>query len=186
MTTLNTDLMDTFVGKSILDICPLGFGKIGDTEHHCAHFVGHVLKLNSLIVKGATCARMTWNGSKHPTAGALIRVDEIYNMCSRLEEPLVSGCLAYYTVKTNIGKDLRMGSMSKKHVGICLGGFVYHYGNTLDKVAKVNVGDLAAHYGKSTITRYTHLPPQYTVLTLSEIQALKPTEPRKAMKLAKP
>ena len=172
MASLSTALLDSFVGKSIEDMCPLNFGKKGDAHNHCAHFVGHVLKLNHSVAPGLTCAGMVFGGNKHPAAGALIRVNDIFNYCEDLDEPASLGCLAYYTLKSNIGKDGMMGDMKQKHVGICFNGSVYNYGNSHDKVRKDNVGDLDGLYGKDTIARYTVLPLGYSVLTLEEIKAL--------------
>jgi hypothetical protein len=176
MASLTASLLDSFVGKSIEDICPLSFGKKKDTHNHCAHFVGHVLKLNSLVVSGMTCAGMVFAGKKNPAAGALIRVNDIFNVSADLAEPDSKGCLAYYTLASNIGKDGLMGTMAQKHVGICLDGNVYNYGNTDDKVRKDKVGDLKALYGKNTITLYTVLPPSHDVLTLAQIKALATTK----------
>jgi hypothetical protein len=172
MSFLSTACLDEFVGKGIEEICPLKFGKKGDSHNHCAHFVAHVLKLHRAVVPGTTCANMVYGGMKNATAGAIIRVNDIYNVCADLAAPEPLGCLAYYTVPANLDKEGMMGTMSQKHVGICLGGFVYNYGNTLDKVRKDNVGDLAQLYGAKTITLYTVLPTGYTALTLAEVQAL--------------
>ena len=171
---LSMSLLDTFVGESIEDICPLHFGTKGDVQNHCAHFVGHVLKLNGSVAHGLTCAGMVSGGNKHTAAGAIIRVNDIYNICADLTEPNALGCLAYYTMPGNIGKDGMMGTMPKKHVGLCCHGFVYNYGNANDKVRKNKVGDLKALYGPSTITRYTALPNGATLLTLDQILALVP------------
>lgn len=175
MAALTLDFLDQFVGLSIEKICPLKFGTVGDSHNHCAHFVGHVLKLNNTNSNGFTCAGMMIAGKNHPEAGAVIRVNDIYNACVDLEEPDPLGCLAYYTVASNI-KDGLMGTMSKKHVGICLQGYVYNYGNGKDAVRKDKVGDLSNLYGSKTITRYTKLPLTYSVLTLEEIQALVPAK----------
>ena len=179
MATLNLDYLDKFVGKGIEDICPHKFGKDGDGHNHCAHFVGHAMKLNNAATNGFTCAGMVYAGKKTPDAGAVIRVNDIYNICVDIDAPDPLGCLAYYTVPKNIDKDGYMKTMSQKHVGICFGGYVYNYGNSKDAVRKDKVGDLASLYGKATITRYTKLPPTYTLLTLEEIQALVPAEPAK-------
>lgn len=172
MSSLTTALLDEYVGLSIEKICPLKFGTNGDDHNHCAHFVGHVLKLNSSVASGLTCAGMVWAGKKNPTAGALIRVDDIFNGCVNIDEPNPLGCLAYYTLPGNIKADGTMGSMRQKHVGICIEGYVYNYGNTNDKVRKDRVGDLAALYGKKTITLYTKLPMSHTVLTVAEVLGL--------------
>lgn len=179
MATLTADFLDKFVGKTIVDICPLKFGTIGDKHNHCAHFVGHVMKLNNASTNGFTCAGMVYSGKSHPDAGAVIRVNDLYNICIDIDEPDPLGCLAYYTLPNNIDKNGFMGTMSQKHVGICHGGYVYNYGNSKDAVRKDKVGDLAALYGAKTITRYTKLPPLYTLLTLEEIQALVPAPAKK-------
>lgn len=172
MSSLTTMLLDEFVGLSIEQICPLKFGSIGDDHNHCAHFVGHVLKLNSSAANGLTCAGMVYAGKQNPTAGALVRVNDIFNICRDIAEPNPLGCLAYYTLPENINKDGAMGTMRQKHVGICIGGYVYNYGNKNDKVRRDKVDDLARLYGKKTITLYTALPTSHTVLTLAEVKAL--------------
>lgn len=170
--SLSTALLDTFLGLSIEQICPLKFGTVGDEHNHCAHFVGHVLKLNSSVANGLTCAGMVYAGKEKPVAGALIRVNDIFNFCAVIDEPNPLGCLVYYTLGDNIGADGKMGSMRKKHVGICIQGYVYHYGNTNDKVRRDGVGGLAKLYGRKTITLYTQLPMGHTVLALEEIRRL--------------
>ncbi len=169
--SISTAAMDAFVGKSIEDICPLHYGKVHDIENHCAHFVGHVLKLNSSLHIGYTCAGMASGGDKHPAAGACIRVHEIFNACNKLEKPAESGCLAYFTLKGNVGGG-HMGNIPKKHVGVYFQGNVWNYGNTLDKVRKDPVGQLANLYGSDTITLYTKFPSGATLLTLDQIKAL--------------
>lgn len=169
---LSTSFLDEFVGLSIEQICPLKFGTVGDVHNHCAHFVGHVLKLNGSVINGLTCAGMVNAGKKRPGAGALVRVNDIFNFCVTIEEANPLGCLVYYTLPGNISADGTMGSMRQKHVGICIEGYVYNYGNTNDKVRKDRVGDLAKLYGNKTITRYTDLPMGHTVLTLDEIEGL--------------
>ena len=54
MASLSATLLDSFVGKSVEQLCPLGFGKVSDDHNHCADFVGHVLKLNSSVTTGVT------------------------------------------------------------------------------------------------------------------------------------
>ena len=51
---MNTAVLEEYVGKNIELICPLGFGKIGDVDNHCAHFVSHVLRLNESLGFGPT------------------------------------------------------------------------------------------------------------------------------------
>lgn len=172
VTNLNTADLDNYVGKSIEKICPLGFGKVGDAENHCAHFVSHVLKINDSFGFGLTCAGMTFEGKKKKDAGACLRVNEIYNHVEDLETPNEKGCLVYFTLSSNIDKSGLMGSQPKKHVGIYFQGFVYNYGNTKDAVRKNTLADLKALYGATTITRFTVFPDGIRLLKLDEIQNL--------------
>ena len=170
--SLSVALLDNYVGKSIEDICPLKFGKVGDAHNHCAHFVSHVLKLNDSLHLGTTCAGMIWKGKEHADAAGCIRVNNIFNACDDLEEPDDDGCLVYYTTKSNMHKDGTMGDHKQKHVGICYKGRVYNYGNKKDEVRDDEVGDLAKLYGAKTITLYTAFPDGAKALTLEEIKAL--------------
>ncbi|MFL5331495.1 MAG: hypothetical protein ACJ8C4_21605 [Gemmataceae bacterium] len=169
---LSASALDAFLDKSIDKICPLGFGKVGDVHNHCAHFVSHVLKLNSAQHIGYTCAGMVNLGKKNAAAGGCIRVNEIYNACDKLSTPDEAGCLAYFTLPGNMEKDGSMGSMADKHIGIYLGGMIWNYGNTKDQVRKSDVAFLGTLYGKSTIARYSKFPAGATTLTLEQIQAL--------------
>jgi hypothetical protein len=169
---INTANLNLFIGKTVEDICPLGFGKIGDSHNHCAHFVSHVLKLNASLHIGLTCAVMVANGNKHSAAGACIRVNEVFNVCDDLGEPDENGCLVYYTLPGNMHKDGTMGDMSQKHIGIYSGGMVWNYGNTHDKVRRDMVSNLKHLYGTNTIILYTAFPAGATVLTLDQIKAL--------------
>lgn len=155
--SLTPMMLDGFVGKNIRQICPLGFGTIGDSHNHCAHFVGHVLHLNSTLNLGLTCAGMVHIGKMDRKDGAVIRVNDIFNNAEDLQQACPTGCLVYFTVPGNMSNGL-MGSMSKKHVGIYYQGHVYNYGNTRDAVRKDTVADLAQLYGSTTITLYTGYP----------------------------
>jgi hypothetical protein len=170
-TLLTAGLLDGYVGKRITELCPLHFGTIGDKDNHCAHFVGHVLQLHHGVVHGTTCAGMSYDGKKHAAAGAVIRVNDIFNACDDLKEPCSTGCLIYYTLPENIHNGF-MGTMSKKHVGICLGGYVYNYGNTHDAVRKDKLGDLDKLYGAKTIVRYTALPTGASPQSFADLQKL--------------
>jgi len=44
--------------------------------------------------------------------------------------------LVFVTQKRNMGKNGNMGSMKAKHIGVLMGQWVYHYGNSADKVKK--------------------------------------------------
>jgi hypothetical protein len=176
MAVLSFSLLDEYVGKAITEICPLGFGTVGDAHNHCAHFVGHVLKLNSTAMSGLTCAGMASAGRRNPDAGAIIRVNDIFNGCTAITTPDENGCLIYWTVPGNITAAGVMGTMPRKHVGIYFGGYAYNYGNTNDAVRKDRSGARDTIYGSTTIVRYSALPRTATVLTLAEVLAMKPAK----------
>jgi hypothetical protein len=158
---LTATALDRYLGKPIEKICPLGFGRIGDPHFHCAHFVGHVLSLNHRANVGATCAVMVYGGWKRRGSSACIRVNELFNRCSDLAGPDEKGCLAYITMKSNLrsrGGNFTMGSDARKHVGIYLGGQVWHYGNLKDKVKKQSLEDFSKHYSGDAVVRFTRFP----------------------------
>jgi hypothetical protein len=170
---LTTACLDEFLGKSIVDICPAGFGKIGDNDNHCAHFVGHVLRINDI---GYTCTQHHNPKKKPASQGAVLRVNELYNACEKIAQPEVTGCLAYFTLPGNLTGN-QMGSMSKKHVGIWFAELVWNYGNTADKVRKDTVEWLSSYlggvYGGKIAVRYTKFPPNATFQTLAQIKGKK-------------
>lgn len=158
---LTAECLDEYVSKPITKICPLGFGKVGDAHNHCAHFVGHVLTLNHDANVGLTCAGMVSAGHKRKAEGACIRVNEVFNRCTDLDEPDEKGCLAYITISSNVKKEggvYVMGQHPRKHIGIYLGGYVWHYGNTKDKVRKQALDDFKKHYAGTTTVRFTIFP----------------------------
>lgn len=168
---MNSAVLEEYVGKNIEEICPLGFGKKGDSDNHCAHFVSHVLRLNESLGFGLTCAGMVHVGKKNRSAGGCIRVNNIFNNCEDLDGPCETGCLVYYTIPGNMSNGL-MGSMSKKHVGIYYNNFVYNYGNTKDAVRKDTDTALTQLYGKTTITRYTSFPTGAQLTAFGELAKL--------------
>ncbi len=153
--------LDKYIGKSIEDICPLKYGTVGDEGNHCAHFVGHALTLNHKANVGLTCAGMTWEGRKKKDEGGCLRVNEVYNRVDHLQDADEKGCLICITMTSNVtkkGDDYTMGSQSRKHIGIYLGGHVWHYGNTKDKVKKQALGEFKKHYSGKTIILYSKFP----------------------------
>src|SRR3954464_4477177 len=100
---LTAEQLDAYLGKSIDEICPLGFGKVKDKHNHCAHFVGHALTLNDKTLVGDTCAIMVYQGQKHRNQSACIRVVEFFNLQTmQLAEPDEKGCLAFLTMENNV------------------------------------------------------------------------------------
>ena len=167
--------LDTFKDKLIKDVCPLGF--IDPAENHCAHFAGHVLKLNSTVKIGLTCDKMISKPTKFPAAGACLRVHELFNACDDLSVRNESGCLIYVTKATNISpKDGTMGNIRQKHVGIYFQGNVWDYSNDAGKVLSEKVDAFITRidkaYGGHTVARFTVIPDGADFLTLAQVQAL--------------
>jgi hypothetical protein len=159
---LTPELLDAYVGKPITDLCPLGFGTIGDEHNHCAHFVGHALTLTGKANVGKTCAVMTWDGRTRPEEGVCILVNDLFNRQTQLTEADEKGCLIYITRPGNVTttKDgvTTMETNKTKHVGIYLGGCVWHYGNTKDKVKRQTLAEFEQHYSGKTVILYTEFP----------------------------
>lgn len=168
---MNSAILEAYVGKTVEEICPLGFGKKGDADNHCAHFVSHVLQINESMGFGLTCAGMVSMGKKNRAAGGCIRVNNIFNNCDDLASPCETGCLVYYTVPGNMSKGV-MGSMSNKHVGIYYNGYVFNYGNTNDAVRKDPPEARIHHYGKSTIILYTCFPTGAKLTSFDQLKGL--------------
>jgi hypothetical protein len=104
---LGIDKLSLYVGKSVEDFCPFGYGKKKDAQNHCAHFVSHALN----IQVGSVCSNLLpWTVKKSsidalfragtrqnriagyftevgkeevPFQGASTRVNEIYNSVSK-------------------------------------------------------------------------------------------------------
>lgn len=128
------------VGKRIDKFCQTVLAS-KHADNHCAHFVSHMLDYN--ITGTASCKTHTWD-DKHndKIIGASIRVNEIYNHINTLNKHPISdkACykpgLVFVTQEKNMRIDGDMGSGKFKHIGILIGSWVYHYGNTADKVKK--------------------------------------------------
>lgn len=138
MSTKPTALAD-FLGKRIDQICPFSIGK-DHSANHCAHFVSHVMGYEF----ATTCKNYTVADKQRPEKGASIRVDEIFNTTPKLglwtERPTaLASHLIFVTNSGNMirnGVRPRMSTGPRKHIGIFVGGFVWHYGNKADKVTK--------------------------------------------------
>ena len=149
MTTIATSDLVAYEGKHIKEICDAGF--IGDEKNHCAHFVSHVLGFTF----GLTCRGLTGKGK---TRGN-VRVHEIFAKC-----PLVGKYsdgqapnqgLMFVTDASNVDLGTKaMKNMPKKHIGIYVGGFVWHYSNTKDEVVKQPVAQFSKHYPGSNVTLF--------------------------------
>jgi len=169
---MNATSLDAFKDKVIKDICPLGF----TTGNHCAHFVGHVLKLNSSTKTGLTCDQMLPHPTKFPNAGSCIRANELFNACKVINAAKESGCLIYITLASNIDADGKMGNIPQKHVGIYFQGEVWNYSNDAGKVLREKVADFKTRvdtaYHGHTIAKFTEIPALAVFLSPAQIQAL--------------
>lgn len=126
---LTTQLLDSFVGKNINQICPNNFHNA--EMNHCAHFVSHVCGLTFSF----NCREFK-GGTKAP---GNIRVHEIFPVCPKVglwkDADLSQTQLIFVTLRTNVDLVRKtMVNIPQKHIGIFHKGKVYHYGNTIDKV----------------------------------------------------
>jgi hypothetical protein len=171
---VNATGLDAYVGKPISQICPLMFHDA--KQNHCAHFVGHVLRLTDGLGVGLTCAGMTSKGTKYPGAGACLRVNELFNVCQNLAVPADRGCLIYVTTLTNFLKGGLMGQSPHKHVGIYCGGDVWDYSNQAGQVKREKLADFIARmdkaYGGHTVGKYTVIPDGADFLSPAQVQDL--------------
>jgi len=118
------------LGQTISDFCRNGF--TASNENHCAHFVCHVLEVDT----GYDCR--THTGRNHP--GACIRVQELFAECPQVgwfEDAPSVPCIAFVTAKSNVDLEAHtMRNVPQKHVGIYDGTHIYHYSNTRDIVVR--------------------------------------------------
>lgn len=134
--------LDGYVGKSIGEICQSGYTSSAD--NHCAHFVAHALGYHF----GVTCQIM--GNGKGP--GASLRVQEIFPKCPSvgvwsLRPASVQACLVFILRASNVNLAGKlMANVPRKHVGIFMGGFIWHYSNSQGKVVKQTPSQFARHY----------------------------------------
>lgn len=149
---LTEDLLNSYLGKSIADICPHGYTDA--SLNHCAHFVCHVMNLSAGAV---TCGTM----ATHRVAGrigACIRVQDLFAECPEVGE--ITACMAdtfgagrFVFVTRRNAVNLAGHSMTnipKKHVGIGLGNTIWHYSNTQDRVVTTTPEQFLYHYRGQT------------------------------------
>ncbi|MBB1287027.1 hypothetical protein HRH25_21770 [Flavisolibacter sp. BT320] len=128
------------LNKTIADFCKNKF--IGAEENHCAHFVCHVLEIDS----GYDCK--THKNGSHP--GACIRVQNLFAECPQVDNwnNAPQGMkIVFVTDKSNVNLTTHtMRNVPKKHVGIFSEGHVYHYSNTQDVVIRQTPTDFLARF----------------------------------------
>jgi hypothetical protein len=135
MASLNSALLDSYLGKHIDEICPAKYV----AENHCAHFVGHVLDLRI----GYQCTA---------TPGVSVKVQKIFEACPSGAE--LHNCqgsyptgLLFVTQEGNVNlQSMTMANVPKKHIGIVCGGKVWHYSNTRHRVVSELVEQFLDHY----------------------------------------
>jgi hypothetical protein len=134
--------LDSYVGKTIADICPNGYASAAD--NHCAHFVSHVLGYTF----GVTCQMM--GGGRTP--GATLRVQEVFPKCPSvgawsLRPASLQPCLVFITRASNVNLASKvMANVPRKHIGIFLNGFIWHYSNSRSQVVRQTPAQFAQHY----------------------------------------
>jgi hypothetical protein len=131
-----------YLGKSIRDICQNGY--TSDHDNHCAHFVAHVLGYQF----GVTCKMMGTGAAQ----GATLRVQELFPKCGSLgvwslRPASLATCLVFITRASNVSlANKTLANVPRKHVGIYMGGFVWHYSNRRHQVVKESPSQFALHY----------------------------------------
>ena len=149
MTPITAIELASYEGKHIKEICQSGF--TGDEKNHCAHFVSHVLSYDF----GLTCRALTGKG--HDKAN--VRVQEVFAKCPKVglwdDASTPTQGLVFVTAKANVDLTAKlMKNVPKKHIGIFIGGDVWHYSNTRDKVVRQSVSQFNRHYPGSDITLF--------------------------------
>ena len=134
--------LNGFLGKSISQVCPNGYAAA--TDNHCAHFVSHAMGYTF----GVTCRSMVTGTG----AAANIRVQEVFPRCLQVgtwasRPATVTDCLVFITNASNVNLAAKtMQNVPRKHVGIFVGGFVWHYSNSHSQVVKQTPADFSHHY----------------------------------------
>ena len=134
--------LSAYLGKSIGQICQNGYAS--DADNHCAHFVSHALGYKF----GVTCQMM--GSARGP--GANLRVQELFPHCQKvgvwsLRPSAIATCLVFITRASNVNLSAKvMANVPRKHIGIFIGGFVWHYSNSQQKVVRQTPALFSTHY----------------------------------------
>ncbi len=143
---ISTSTLNSYVNKHISAICYNNYAE--DGTNHCAHFVAHVLEIHV----ETKCHNV--GPTMYPVKpGASLRVNEIFNFWCGAVGPWdhkptsLAQCLFFISIPSNVtGRPLRTGTNSTKHIGIYIGGTVWHYSNSKRKVVRVPVAQMKKHY----------------------------------------
>jgi hypothetical protein len=152
-TALGTDLLNSYLGKSITEICPHGYD--ASDLNHCAHFVCHVM---NLAAGSVTCRGMSGGGAVGTRIGVCIRVHELFAECPQVSEvdscsndTFGDGCFVFVTRRNAVNLAAHtMTNVPKKHVGIGMGNTIWHYSNTQDRVVTTTPELFIYHYSGQT------------------------------------
>jgi hypothetical protein len=135
--------LNGYLGKNISAICANNYARPAD--NHCAHFVSHALNYSF----GYTC-KMAVAGATHP--GANLRVHEVFSRCLNVgrwdDKPAVlTSCLIFVTGASNVHLATKsMDNVPRKHIGIYIGGTIWHYSNSHHKVVTQVPAEFIKHY----------------------------------------
>lgn len=136
------DKLNSYVGKSISQICSSMIAKI-NSQNHCAHFVSHALEMHKPGT--ANCKTFTYSDKLNENIkNSFLRVNEIFNNCNKrglwdIAPKEEKHLLIFTTRESNIisnTNQITMGEHPVKHVGIYHNGLVWHYSNTMRMVKK--------------------------------------------------
>jgi hypothetical protein len=153
---ITSSQLNTWLGKNISDICLNGYAAAN--LNHCAHFVSHALALGG----GYTCRNAT--GSQN--FGASLRVHEVFDRCTGHEE--INQCsnsysgLVFVSARSSfrtVGGRTTLTNVPRKHIGIILGGNVWHYSNTRDRVIVQPMSQFLFHYSGQENALWCANPP---------------------------
>ena len=134
--------LESYLGKSIGAICQNGYTT--GIDQHSAHFVSHVLGYSF----GVTC-QMMGNGRGR---GATIGVQELFSRCKSvgvwsLRRGSLSTALIFITRAANVNLAAKsMSNAPRKHVGIYMNGFIWHYSSSRQQVIKESPSQFKLHY----------------------------------------
>jgi hypothetical protein len=146
--------LDLLVEKHISAICPCGFHD--DDKNHCAHAVCHALDYQKGLF---LCTQLVKPATKElQNKGAGIRVQEVFALCPKVGEGfcenienLKPGLIFAISAGASVDVETKsMPNIPKKHIGIFVDNFVYHYSNSRKMWVKVPLEEFKIHYGEGT------------------------------------
>ncbi|MBQ5965079.1 hypothetical protein [Massilia sp. ZL223] len=148
---MTSQLLNSYLHLNMRDICPHGYAD--EDLNHCAHFVSHVLNVaaGSITCRGMSATKAAGR------IGVCIRVHELFAACEEVgfykdasAGQLASGVFVFVCAKNNPVRfqPRSFQNVPRKHVGIGLGGEIWHYSNGKDMVVTATPDDFRKHYAK--------------------------------------